>query len=411
MKVLVVDDDEDFRALARNFLLRSYPRALVADYDPRTRGLPPSDFPWADYDLVLLDHELSAEQTGLDWLRRFSHVAGFPAVIFATGAGDERLAARAMKFGADEYLSKRDMSADRLGELVSSVIAARTAPPGMELPAGAPPPGVRALDAPSPVPGYELRQLLGCGGTADVFLAERASDGLTVVVKILREGMVGNRVVFERLMAEGRLLESIDDPQVVRVYSHGEVHGRAYLVMEYLGHGDLRPRIAEGLGVDEALAHATELARGLACIHARGVIHRDIKPGNVMFRYDDSLALTDFGIARRSDRESQLTGTGSVLGTPSYMSPEQCEGEPADARSDLYALGVVLYEMLTGVRPVRGDVPGVLFMQHLSAPVPELPAALASCQGLIDGLLAKDPAHRFQDAETAIEALELARGA
>ena len=102
MRILLVDDDADFRALARNFLLRAYPRASVADYDPRVRGLPPSDFAWADYDLVLLDHELSARETGLDWLRRYSQVAGFPAVIFATGHGDEGVAARAMKFGADE---------------------------------------------------------------------------------------------------------------------------------------------------------------------------------------------------------------------------------------------------------------------------------------------------------------------
>ena len=406
MKVLVVDDDRDFRALAGRFLHRSYPRALLADYDPSVQGLPPDDFPWADYDVVLLDHELRAEQTGLDWLRRFSRVPGFPAVIFATGAGDENLAARAMKFGADEYLSKRDMTPERLGELVSSVMAARTVgeagdepPPALARGSSATPPG-------DPVPGYRLRRLLGCGGSADVYLSERVADGLTVVLKLLREGMAGDPLAIRRLVLEAELLSVIDSPQVVRVYGHGVEGGRAYMVMEYLGHGDLRARIAEGLEPAAALHLAAEVARGLATVHAHGVVHRDVKPGNVNFRYDDSIALTDFGIARHLERDLDLTSHGSVVGTPSYMSPEQCEGLDADPRSDLYALGVMLFEMLTGSRPFSADSASRLFMQHADAPVPRLPPHLAAAQPLVDTLMAKDPRDRFQDAGAVIDAID-----
>jgi serine/threonine protein kinase len=383
----------------------------VTDYDPRVQGLPPDDFPWADYDLVLLDHELQAEQTGLDWLRRFGRVPGFPGVIFATGAGDENLAARAMKFGADEYLSKRDMTPQRLGELVSSVMAERSVPASGAAstpPPVRPRPGTEGLPA-DPVPEYHLRRLLGCGGSADVYLAERRADGLTVVLKILREGMRGSELAIKRLLFEADLLGSIDSPQVVRVYGHGLVDGRAYMVMEYLGHGDLRARIAEGLDLEQALHYATEVARGLATVHAHGVVHRDIKPANVNFRYDDSVALTDFGIARQMDNEQGLTSHGSVVGTPSYMSPEQCDGSEVDARSDLYSLGVMFFEMLTGSRPFSGESANMLLMQHAVAPVPALPEPLARYQQLVETLMAKDPAERYADAEAFLGALERIR--
>ncbi len=402
MKVLVVDDDEDFRSLTRALIQRSFPRAAVAEYDPESRGVPLDDFPWADYDVVLLDHELNTGDTGLDWLRRYGRLPGFPAVIFATGAGDENLAARAMKFGADEYLSKRDVSAAHLGALLSSVMAARNAagPDAVAPVHDRPMPGV---PTPAAVPGYSLRRLLGCGGTADVYLAERHGDGLTVVLKLLREGMAHNAVAIKRLVTEARVLESLDSPHVVKVYGHGVEAGRAYLAMEYLGHGDLRARISEGLGVRTALEYALALARGLATVHARGVLHRDIKPGNVMYRYDDSLALTDFGIAKSASIDSSLTGSGSVVGTPSYMSPEQCEGRGAEARSDLYSLGVVIFEMLTGSRPFTGDSPGMLFMQHVTAAVPRLPEHLSHCQALMDGLLAKRPQDRPPHAGAVAE--------
>jgi DNA-binding NarL/FixJ family response regulator len=204
LKILIVDDDVDFRELAKVLIKRSYPRAEVLGYDPRVSGLPAVDFPWADYDLVLLDYELSCAETGLDWLRRYSALAGFPAVIFATGAGDENLAARAMKFGADEYLSKRDVSAGRLGQLISSVLAERASSVAAAVADALP--TVSLMPAPelTRVPGYQIRRLLGCGGTADVYLAQRDHGGHTVVLKILREGMGNNAVAIERLHREAR---------------------------------------------------------------------------------------------------------------------------------------------------------------------------------------------------------------
>jgi serine/threonine protein kinase len=406
LKILIVDDDVDFRELAKVLIQRSYPRAEVLGYDPQVSGLPAVDFPWADYDLVLLDHELSSAETGLDWLRRYSHLAGFPAVIFATGAGDENLAARAMKFGADEYLSKRDATSARLGELISSVLAERASSVAAAVAESLP--AVSTVPAPesTQVPGYQIRRLLGCGGTADVYLAERDRDGHTVVLKILREGMANNAVAIERLNREARTLQAIDSVHVARVYESGEHVGRAYLAMEFLGHGDLQTRIAEGLKAAEARDFARDIAKGLAAIHGHHVVHRDLKPGNIMFRYDDSLALTDFGIAQSDSLEESMTATGSVVGTPFYMSPEQCDGFRANARSDLYALGVILFEMLVGQRPFTGNSASMVFWQHLSAPIPELPWRLSMFQPVIDNLLAKDPAERFARAADVVTALD-----
>lgn len=407
MKVLVVDDDVDFRGLAGALLRRSFPRAAVTGYDPESQGLPPEEFPWADYDVVLLDHELRAEHTGLDWLRRFSRLRGFPAIIFTTGSGDVNVAARAIKLGADEYLNKSDVSAGRLGELVSSVIAARTVTADESDPVLGTVPGDDEEDADCRiVPGYTLRRLLGCGGTADVYLAERLDDGLTVVVKVLREAMANNDLAIQRLEMEALCLADMDSPCVVRVYEHGLERGRAYMAMEFLGHGDLRGRISDGLTVARVLSHARAVARGLATVHAHGIAHRDVKPGNVMFRYDDSLALTDFGIAKSFADEQELTVTGSVVGTPSYMSPEQCEGRPADMRSDLYSYGVLLFEMLTGARPFTADSVSMLFMQQVEAPVPPLPRELADFQPVVERLMEKCPARRYPSADAVVRDLD-----
>lgn len=410
MRVLVVDDDIDFRGLARVLLQRNFPRVDVSEYDPEVFGMPPESFPWADYDVVLLDHELRAEHTGLDWLRRFSKLPGFPSVIFTTGTGDEYLAARAMKLGADEYLSKRDVTAARLGELVGSVLAARTVPaepsPNSE-------PTSRdtastdasASDALASV-GYTLRRLLGCGGTADVYLAERIGDGLTVVVKLLREAMAGDDVEIRRFIDEAHVLDSLDSPHVVRVYGHGVKAQRSYLIMEYMGHGDLRSRISEGILPGQALDYLRAIMGGLISVHSHGIVHRDLKPSNVMFRYDDSLALTDFGIAKRLGTELNLTTSDSIIGTPAYVSPEQCDGKEADARSDIYSAGVMLFEMLTGIRPFHGESAAVLFMQHSTAPVPQLPEALSKFQPFVDRLMAKRTEDRYQSAGAVLEALQ-----
>jgi serine/threonine protein kinase len=168
--------------------------------------------------------------------------------------------------------------------------------------------------------------------------------------------------------------------------------------MEYLSGGTLAARIHEGMTSLTALRISAHVARALSAIHDRGVIHRDLKPPNILFRDNGRPVLVDFGRAKNLTSKTTLTRHGMVIATPRYMSPEQCLGQPADHRSDLYALGVIFYEMLSGRRLYEGEGPAGLVYLHVHGPIPRLPARLAGYQGILDRLLAKAPGERFQSA-------------
>jgi serine/threonine protein kinase len=168
--------------------------------------------------------------------------------------------------------------------------------------------------------------------------------------------------------------------------------------MEYFPGGDLQARIRAGLSSMGALKILVQMAEALDAVHASGVVHRDLKPQNIMFRENHRLAILDFGLARELDATSTLTQRGMVMATPLYMSPEQCLGHPHDARGDLYSTGVILYEMLTGQHLYEGDNAPQLAYQHVHGPIPKLPKRLAGYQSLLERLVAKRPDERFQSA-------------
>jgi serine/threonine protein kinase len=168
--------------------------------------------------------------------------------------------------------------------------------------------------------------------------------------------------------------------------------------MEYFPRGDLRARIAKSIEPSQALQYLAQMAAALQVVHEVGVLHRDLKPGNIMERADGSLALIDFGLAKHDDVSVEITGTGEIFGTPYYMSPEQGHGQPLDVRSDLYSLGVIFYEMITRKKPFLAPTPmGVIYL-HGNAPIPDLPPELSMYQPLVHTLLAKQPAQRFESA-------------
>jgi serine/threonine protein kinase len=201
----------------------------------------------------------------------------------------------------------------------------------------------------------------------------------------------------------------VNHPNIVRLHELGVADDHAYLAMEYFPCGDLRRRMRAGLGPAAALGYAAQMARALAALHEAGILHRDLKPGNVMLRADDQVALIDFGMSKLAALEFEITETGLIFGTPHYMSPEQGHGQELDARSDLYSLGVVLYELLTGEKPYNAENPMAIIYMHRNAALPRLPARLVGLQPLLERLLGKQPQDRFASATQALTALETAR--
>src|SRR3954463_15132197 len=243
--------------------------------------------------------------------------------------------------------------------------------------------------------GYSILHIIGQGGQAQVYLAERELDGLRVAIKVLDRTMRQDRVFLERFVREYKLIASLENEHVARIYDQGFAGDYPYIAMEFLPSGTLAARIREGLSSRASLRIVSQVARALDAIHAQGIVHRDLKPANILFRPDGRPVIVDFGLAKDLGSKVSLTMAGQLLATPRYMSPEQCLGRAVDARSDLYSLGAVFYEMLTGTKLYESETMANLVTAHVHHPIPRLPERLAGYQPILDRLLAKDPDARF----------------
>ena len=254
--------------------------------------------------------------------------------------------------------------------------------------------------------GYRVLEKIGEGGMSVVYLAEDEAHARKAVLKVLKGRRGDDDSLWKRFFQECAILSSIDHEHIMRIYDQGFGEELAYIAMEYLGGGSLAEVMAEGLTPRQALSLLSQAASALAEIHACGVVHRDIKPANFLLRTEGVLVLTDFGVAKRLDQSAGQTLHGEVLGTPYYISPEQALGGEITPQADIYSLGVIFYEMLAGTRPYGGETILEILAQHAVAPIPRLPAALADFQGLVDGMLAKRGADRFQDAEALLAEID-----
>jgi len=394
-RFFIVDDDRDYRSLLSHHLSTRWPQADITSYDPQESGRLSEEFSGASSDVVLLADTADGGDA-LDWLRQFRDVPRFPPIVFV-GSGDERQIVAAIKAGADDYISRARLTHQRLIDVVEPLI-------GRDEPSSSSGRffGERrelATELPE-LKGYEFQRRIALNDMSAVYLARETANGRTVVLKVLRQMPDhGGEAAFDRFLQEYELIAKIDHPSIVRIFDLGVADDHAFIAMEYCSKGSLKQRIAGGLDPERAYILMREIAGALGELHKSEIMHRDLKPTNLMFREDDSLVMIDFGLAKQAQLRAEITGTGEIFGTPYYMSPEQGHGGNVDERGDIYALGVIFFEMLTGRKPYDGDTAMSVIIQHRQAPLPQLPDALVHYQPCLDLMMAKQPGDRFQTTE------------
>jgi len=415
MKILIIDDSRDFRALLRLYLNKELKDVEIIEYDFDKLGKPVENYDWSPYDILFLDYKLGPHEDGLEWLKEFRDKPGFPPTIILTAEGDEYVAVKSIKLGAADYINKVDIKPKRIAEMVDEATEfSKRSNTSQERELDDATRIIKKVIKTESVPdtslniGYKFVRMIGEGAMSKVYLAERVKDKMTLVLKVLdlTRVKVHEPKLIQRFTQEAKLIAELNSPFVVKIYDHGLTEEYGYIAMEFFSRGDLKQRAELGLNHEIATIYATHIAYGLEQIHAINVVHRDLKPANLMFRGDDSLVLADFGISKKLDEINDITTMGQILGTPHYMSPEQGEGVSVDARTDLYSLGVLYYELLTGKKPFSAATAAALIYQHVHAPIPTLPDELKQYQSIIDSLLAKKADDRMQTARELIIALE-----
>lgn len=255
------------------------------------------------------------------------------------------------------------------------------------------------MNIPQKIGRYQIEQLLGHGGMAVVYLARDPAMGRQVAIKLLPPQWTFDANLRQRFQQEAQIVAALEHPAIVPIYDYGEYEGQPYLVMRYMSGGSLRDRMNRPLPITEVARILERLAPALDLAHDRGVIHRDLKPDNVLFDSHQQPYLADFGIARIAEGTQTMT----IVGTPAYMSPEQVQGNMAlDRRADIYAIGVMLFEMLTGRAPYQAETPTQVMFKHVYEPIPDVLTLRAdlptSSRGVIYIAMSKDPAGRYDSA-------------
>jgi serine/threonine protein kinase len=393
IKVMIIDEQAEFRSLLMHHVTSHWPDAIISAYDPTSAGHLPDEFSGAGNDLILLGNRHGDEREGIDVLKRFVAKSNFPPVVYFGSEKDEDAA---RKLSPAACFRRDRIKHDALIAGLSDVLLSRRiVAPTHSLFVGDMRSGSHPL-----IKGYRFLRKLGATEYSGVYLAERESANLVVVLKILRQmpERDDNIGAFDRFLQEYETIAEMNHPNIVKIYDLGVADDHAHIAMEYLDGGDLRQKISAGIQKEDAVDYMRQIASALSAVHAQGVLHRDLKPGNIMLREDVSIALIDFGLAKRAKLENEITDKGEIFGTPYYMSPEQGHGTGVDERSDIYSLGVIFYEMLTGEKPYQADTAMGVIFKHAQAPIPLLPARLAKFQVLINMMLAKEPGDRLQSA-------------
>jgi eukaryotic-like serine/threonine-protein kinase len=375
---------------------------------------------WQEFDLLLIvshfgtvPEDPAAE--GLSLLRNLRSEAGCPSIVAIAEEGNELTAVRAIQLGAVDYVPKKLLTAERLKNTIhlalrqierrmaqgTTQIGPVTLPPeDIAEPGTTQTAAVRSMTMQF-IPGYNIGEAIGESEKAVVHRAMSVTLGKEVALKISKS----ERSEGQLLAREYAAASSLKHPAIVQIYDYGTYAGREFLAMEYFPRGDLKARLREGVDEAESLQYLQRIAAALKVVHEAGLLHRDLKPPNVMVRENDDVALIDFGLARNLEGGLHSTRTGVLRGSPYYMSPEQALGETLDTRSDIYSLGIIFYEMLTGQKPFTGSSAIEVLQEHVNAPIPQLPAFLNQHQSLLTRLLAKSPLERFSGTNELLDFL------
>jgi serine/threonine protein kinase len=404
-RILILEPDNKVRSTLLRYAVKGWQGAAVQSTSGTLVDALGDLERLKSFDVLLVGCDFSrdgtAENPTLQALRAVAADPNNPAVVLLTSKGSEYTAVQAIKSGAFDYVPKALLGREQVFRAVQRAMLHRRGLLGDRDGTGV---GVVRLF------GYDMRRCLATRDSVSVHVAFSAERSKEVVLKVLHRGRgaLSRDSSFERLVTEFKLLYDIDDHAVAAIYDFRVTSQYCYIAMEYFPLGHLGTQLDTRLPPAEAQHYAREIARGLSIIHTAGVVHRDLKPGNIMLRDDDSVALIDFGISHSAHVARSETGDGQreIAGTPYYMSPEQAAGAATDERTDLYALGVILYQMLTGEKPYVGATTEEILEQHRNAALPTLEPGLSAYQPLLAKLLAKDPAQRIGSAREVLEALE-----
>jgi hypothetical protein len=401
LRLMLIAERTDYRLLVRKHVEIEWPAAVIVEHRLGQDAPLDAHFSAAGFDAVVLVGEPPAEpleRLAAELLAR----PEFAPLVFVLL--DEPPAACASTPGLHRVYGRK---IDRAALIRTLGNAAREHQQIQTLRRSRPEYGQRYRFGTVVIRGHRFIRQVGSGGMCKIYLAESERAGALVVLKVFSQVPdVSERIVgFDRFLQEYEIIAGLKHRNIVRIYDLGVADDHAYIAMEHFPAGDLRQRMKAPMTSAMARHVLEQIASALAAIHAVGVLHRDLKPANVMLRTDGSLCVIDFGLAKANQTAVELTGNHEILGTPYYMSPEQGHAEVIDARSDLYSLGVIFFEMLMGRKPYTGGSAMEVIYKHKRAELPAIAPQFAVYAGLLRRLLAKSPADRYQSAQELLDSI------